>query len=309
MEFHHVMEAAGVLVLGLVFYSYTSRWFQPKAQLDSRWRHAIVGFGFGWLAEVLMISRIHVGEGYFIDARAVPIALIALVEGWPAALLAALVAAVYRISIGGAGALAGVLGIFGTAAAGGLVFMWARRDGGVRARHALTLAGAAFAITFLSFLVLGARGLELFHPLALPLLVMSFLGIGLGAYLFRDVVQSQAAEIARREAGELRAVTLLARAAAHEINNPLTIVIGGLTLVGRRIGAGTEEAQWLAQANDGAWRIQEIVARMNNITQIAEVPPLGKLPPMLDIKKSGQTGSGRSGREGTPSRRGPACPP
>jgi len=48
------------------------------------------------------------------------------------------------------------------------------------------------------------------------------LGIGLVARLFADVVAGRAAETARREAAELRAVTLLARGAAHEINTRLT---------------------------------------------------------------------------------------
>jgi len=289
MEFHHVMEAAGVIVLGLVFYSYVFRWFQARAPLDPRVRHAVNGLAFGALAVVLMIARIQVSDGIFVDARAVPIALIALVEGWPAGLLAALVAAGYRVWLGGSGAVAGVLGIFGTAVAAGLIHMWARRDGSFRARHALTLAGAVFAVTFGSFLLLGARGLALFTPLAVPFLVMSAVGIGCGAYLFRDVVESQATEAARREAAELRAVTLLARAASHEINNPLTIVVGGLTLVGKRLGAGSEEAQWIARATEGAGRIKDIVARMNNITQVAETPVRGYLPPMLDIKKSSES--------------------
>lgn len=288
MEFHHVMEAAGVIVLGLVFYSYVFRWFQARAPLDRRVRPAVNGLAFGALAVVLMVARIHVSDGVFVDARAVPIALIALVEGWPAALLAALVAACYRVWLGGTGAVAGVLGIFGTAAVAGLIHMWARRDGGVRARHALTLAGAVFAVTFGSFLLLGARGLALFTPLAVPFLVMSAVGIGCGAYLFRDIVESQATEAARREAAELRAVTLLARAAAHEINNPLTIVVGGLALVGKRLGTDSEEAQWIARATVGAGRIKDIVARMNNITQVAETPTRGYLPPMLDIRKSSE---------------------
>ncbi len=289
MEFHHVMEAAGVLVLGLVFYSYTFRRRGLWARLDSRAHQAVSGLAFGVLAVVLMISRIQVSsDGYFIDARAVPIALIGLIEGWPAAIFAAALAAPYRSWLGGSGALAGVLGIVGIVVASGLVHMWAVRDGGVRARHALMLAGAAYTVTFLSFVMLGANGLALFHPIALPFLIVTFVGIGLGAYLFRDVVDSRTTETVRREAAELRAVTLLARAAAHEINNPLTIVIGGLVLIGKRLHPGSAEAEWVARANEGAQRIKEIVARMSNITQIAEVPPQGTLPPMLDIKKSGR---------------------
>src|SRR5262249_26460509 len=82
-------------------------------------------------------------------------------------------------------------------------------------------------ITLGSFFMLGARGLELFKRDWLPLLIVSVIGVGGFTRLFLDVVNAQAAEAARRDAAELRAVTLLARAAAHEINNALMVVARG----------------------------------------------------------------------------------
>ncbi|PYN34512.1 MAG: hypothetical protein DMD98_10345 [Candidatus Rokuibacteriota bacterium] len=288
MDYHHVLEAAGVVVFGLVFYSYTFRWFAPRGRLDPRWRPVITGLAFGVLAVVLMISRIRVHESLFIDARAVPIALVTLIEGWQAGLLAATLAAVYRGWQGGAGAPAGVAGILVTVAVAALARAWARRAGRLRAHHALALAGAVFVVTFLSFLLLGSRGLALFAPLALPFLVMSVIGIVFGAFLLRDIVESQAAESARRDAAELRAVASLARGAAHEINNPLMIVAGGLAILAKRLTAGSEEAQWAERAKEGAERIREIVARMNEITEVRQAPEHGQLPPMLDIRKSSE---------------------
>ncbi|OLB53727.1 MAG: hypothetical protein AUH99_01475 [Candidatus Rokubacteria bacterium 13_2_20CM_2_70_11] len=288
MDYHHVLEAAGVVVFGLVFYSYTFRWFAPRGRLDPRWRPVITGLAFGVLAVVLMISRIRVHESLFIDARAVPIALVTLIEGWQAGLLAATLAAVYRGWQGGAGAPAGVAGILVTVAVAALARAWARRAGRLRAHHALALAGAVFVVTFLSFLLLGSRGLALFAPLALPFLVMSVIGIVFGAFLLRDIVESQAAESARRDAAELRAVASLARGAAHEINNPLMIVAGGLAILAKRLTAGSEEAQWAERAKEGAERIREIVARMNEITEVRQAPEQGQLPPMLDIRKSSE---------------------
>ncbi len=288
MDYHHVLEAAGVVVFGLVFYSYTFRWFAPRGRLDPRWRPVITGLAFGVLAVVLMISRIRVHESLFIDARAVPIALVTLIEGWQAGLLAATLAAVYRGWQGGAGAPAGVAGILVTVAVAALARAWARRAGRLRAHHALALAGAVFVVTFLSFLLLGSRGLALFEPLALPFLVMSVVGIVFGAFLLRDIVESQAAESARRDAAELRAVASLARGAAHEINNPLMIVAGGLAILAKRLTADSEEAQWAERAKEGAERIREIVARMNEITEVRQAPEQGQLPPMLDIRKSSE---------------------
>jgi signal transduction histidine kinase len=288
MDYHHVLEAAGVVVFGLVFYSYTFRWFRPKGRLDPRWRPVITGLAFGVLAVVLMIARIRVHADLFIDARAVPIALITLIDGWWAGLVAAILASAYRGWQSGGGAPAGIVGILVTVAVAALARLWALRAGRLRAHHALVLGGAVFIVTFLSFLLLGSRGLALFAPLALPFLVMSVLGIVFGAFLLRDIVESQAAESARRDAAELRAVTSLARAAAHEINNPLMIVTGGLAILAKRLQPGSEEAQWAERAKEGAERIRDIVARMNEITQVREAPEQGVLPPMLDIRKSSE---------------------
>jgi len=286
MDYHHVVEAAGVISFGLVYYSFTYRWFEAGPPARRRWRGVINGLVFGLLAVVLMISRIHVGDGHFVDARAVPVALVALVEGGAAGGLAAAVAVIYRIWLGGAGAPAGVLGIVATAAAALAVRRWAARDGGVRLRHSMVLGAAVFVITWASFLLLGTRGTALFASVWLPFLAMSLVGIGAGARLFADVVASHLAEAARRDAAQLRAVMLLAQAAAHEINNPLTAVMAGLEMVRSRLLPGADAAQWINRAYEGGERIVDIVKRMNRITQLEEVPKVGSLPPMLDIRKS-----------------------
>jgi LytS/YehU family sensor histidine kinase len=287
MDFHHVIEAAGIVALGLVFYSYLRRWHESTARIDRRLRALLNGVFFGLLSIALMISRIEFAPGAYVDARAVPIALVTLVEGSWAGLVAAIVAAGYRLLwMGGSGAVAGVLWLLATAGTAALVLKWARRDGRVRTRHAFALGGAVFAVTFLSFLVLGARGIEMFSRDWLPLLVVSVVGIGGFSRLFTDVAGAQVAEAARREAAELRAITLLARAAAHEINNALMVVAGGLAILAKHLPADSEDAQWAARAREGVNNVKDIIIRMNSITQIEAVPAQGMLPPMLDIRKS-----------------------
>jgi len=286
MDYHHVIEAAGVVSLGLVAYSYLVRWFEAGAPARQRWRPVPLGLLFGLVAVVLMVSRIHVGDDRFVDARAVPIALVALVESGPAGVLAAAVAAAYRIWLGGTGASAGVLGIAATAAAALAVRAWARRDGGIGLRHSLTLSLGVWVIGSISFLLLGRHGPALLAPVWLPLLWLHLAGIGLVARLFTQVVAAQAAETARRDAAQLRAVTSLAHAAAHEINNPLMAIVGGLALVARDVRAGSDQERWIDTARAGADQIRDIVRRMNQITTLEEVPTQGALPPMLDIRKS-----------------------
>jgi len=286
VDFHHVIEAAGIVAVGLVFYSYARGWLE---RLPAWARAVVTGLVFGGLAVVLMISRIILGEGLAIDARLVPIALIALVEGGRASLVAALPAALYRIYLGGDGREAGLLGIFGTVVVATLVARWARRDGGARLRHTLALSGAVYGVTALSFAVLGARGIELFAQVWLPFLILTLLGIGGVGRLFTEIERARAAEAARRETETLRAVNLLARGAAHEINNPLMVVSGNLDLLARQVAAGGDEAKRVERAQAGLERIKDIVARMNRITRIeADATHGGEVPPMLDIRKSSQ---------------------
>src|SRR5438552_3468260 len=112
MDYHHVVEAAGAIALALVFYSYTWRWFDAaESPRRARWRPVVNGVAFGMLAVFLMMSRIQVGDGHWIDARAVPLALITLVEGTPAGAIAGGIALARRLWLGGPGALAGGLAI------------------------------------------------------------------------------------------------------------------------------------------------------------------------------------------------------
>ena len=76
MNLHHVVEAIGILVSGLLFYSYTYSWLPTTRRGSRLWRALLNGTGFGGLAVVLMIARIEIAEGLFVDARAVPVALI-----------------------------------------------------------------------------------------------------------------------------------------------------------------------------------------------------------------------------------------
>jgi signal transduction histidine kinase len=287
MDVHHVIEAAGIITFGLVFYSYARAWLDRR-RIPPPWRAVATGLAFGASAVVLMISRIDVSDGVALDARAVPIALIALVEGGPAAFVAAAVAALYRAWLGGAGVFAGLLGIFGTAVVATLVAAWARRTGGIRLRHTIVLSAVVYAVTALSFVVLGARGLALFARLWEQLLVVTVVGIGVVGRLLSDIVEAQAAEPARREAEALRAVSLLARGAAHEINNPLMVVTGGLALLAKHLPPNGEAEKFARRAQEGADRITEIVARMNHITHIEEAPSGSGAPEMLDIRKSSE---------------------
>ena len=409
MNFHHLAEAIGILVSGLVFYSYTYSWFPPTRPDLARWRAVLNGTVFGAIAIVLMIARIEVAPGVFIDPRVVPVALIGLFEGWPAAAIASALALGYRLYLGGSGAIAGTLTLVLTGVAAGLVHVWAMRSPRVGLRHALLLAGLVYAATVAGFVALGQRGVELFAPVWHVYLLTVALGIGGLMRLFRDVVEENAlaaaqrryresldeatdviriidadtlrildtnradsllsgyareeilgrsirdfwpedaagraqregvvdelrrrghadalgigyrrrsgelvevdatyrlfshqgrrygvvifhpaeariaAEAARREAAELRSVTLLARAAAHEIHNPLAVILGYLQLMQPRTAEDSKESEWIGQMLEATRRIRDAVDRLGRIIRVESTPEVGLAPVMLDTARS-----------------------
>lgn len=106
---------------------------------------------------------------------------------------------------------------------------------------------------------------------------------GLVEALATDISDRKRAEEAERQAVRLRAVADLAAAAAHEINNPLTVIVTNLSMLPQE-GA---RAQRVERALEAARRIQEIVDRMTRIERVRLVDRTSpNLPSMLDIRKS-----------------------
>jgi PAS domain S-box-containing protein len=104
--------------------------------------------------------------------------------------------------------------------------------------------------------------------------------------MFRDAGPREALDAARREVSDLRAITLVANAAAHEINNPLTVIVGSIELLQRRLDANGAETKWVDRAIDAAQRIREIITRMTRITRVEASGTFPGVPAMLDIRRS-----------------------
>ncbi len=267
------------VAVGALVYSYTRQWFDARRPADVRTRTVVNGLAFGALAVALMWQGIPAAPGILVDARTVPLALIALFDGWPSGLLAALVAGIFRLAIGGSGVVTGMAVIAVATAAGALVHEWARRDGRIAARHAFTLGAIVFLVEVGRFVLLGPPGIQLLQRVWLSYLLLSLGGIGFLARLFHDVLE-------RERATELRAVALLANAASHEINNPLAALMGSLELLAARLPEGGHEAELVERALGSGERIRDIVHRMNRITHIERLPGQTGLPDLLDIKRS-----------------------
>jgi PAS domain S-box-containing protein len=394
----------------VLFYSFTLGRLRDGRRRKAR--HVLNGLVFGALAVWLAIARIQVAPEVYFDARNVPVALIALFEGWTAGLLAAGLVVVYRSwGLGGSGTVPGVVSVLCVAVVGGLVHWWATRRGRVGGSHAFGLGGAAFLATLLGYAMLGREGLEKFSTTWVHFLVAYVGGVGLLAPLFQNVVERErlaaaerrfralldeaseairivdpatrriletnradsaltgvprdsllgrdarefwpedpegrarwdalvaetavtgtaagfglpfrapgshvqsvditvrrvehdgrpyeimmlrdaapreALDAARREVLDLRAITLVANAAAHEINNPLTVIVGSLELLQRRLAGAGPEVRWIDRAIASSQRIREIIGRMTRITRVESARSLPGVPAMLDIHRSSE---------------------
>jgi DNA-binding response OmpR family regulator len=88
---------------------------------------------------------------------------------------------------------------------------------------------------------------------------------------------------AETETASLRAVTQLATAAAHEINNPLSVITGQLHFLGKDPAV---PAARVAQIEEAAMRIREIVRQMLHLTRVELVKQHRDMPAMLDLNRS-----------------------
>jgi signal transduction histidine kinase len=103
-----------------------------------------------------------------------------------------------------------------------------------------------------------------------------------------DVIDSRQPQRGERERYALRSVAHLAAAAAHEINNPLTVIFGGLELLAQNADLDEQSQRWVSRALDAARDIHRTVRQMGRIKRLETVTEPAQLPVMLDIERSSQ---------------------
>jgi PAS domain S-box-containing protein len=104
--------------------------------------------------------------------------------------------------------------------------------------------------------------------------------------IIHDLSDREAAEAARREVSEFRTVTLLAGGVAHEVNNPLAVIVGQLELLLAVRPPDRPEAMRIERALAAAREIRDIVARLAKLARIETTRADKLLPPILDIRRS-----------------------
>jgi signal transduction histidine kinase len=81
-------------------------------------------------------------------------------------------------------------------------------------------------------------------------------------------------------------VAHLANGAAHEINNPLAVIAGHLTLLEQHFKDNAEIAQRVEKARAACKRISEMITQMGKITRLELLQEAPGLAPILDLRRS-----------------------
>jgi PAS domain S-box-containing protein len=106
--------------------------------------------------------------------------------------------------------------------------------------------------------------------------------------VIKDMTQWAVAEQARRELSQLKAITTLAAGVAHEIGNPLAVIMGQLELLGLDVTGHHRAGARIRLALDAGDEIRRIVGRLGKISRVKTLPDSPGLPPMLDIQASSE---------------------
>lgn len=102
-----------------------------------------------------------------------------------------------------------------------------------------------------------------------------------------DISERRRREVAEREAANLRSVAMLANAAAHELNNPLTLATGSLQFLQAEIGDHPTAHIYVERARRAVQRITEMIGRMQSITRLEPLHGLHTAGvPTLDLRRS-----------------------
>ena len=169
--------------------------------------------------------------------------------------------------------------------------VWTAEGGGERAAIALGM-GEVFGKACREFVgeFPQSRGGE---PRWFAVRVTRFEGDGRGRVVVahEDITERKRAEEAERREETLRSVARLASAAAHEINNPLAIIMGNVEIISQQVDPAVSDR--IRPTLDAIERIRVIVHRMTTITNLEFSQQSPSLPEMLDLRRSSTTPEAR----------------
>lgn len=194
-----LIHGVGLLALMAIAFGQVER----QQHWPRSFRSFIHGVIFGLGAIVAMLAPAKIGDGIMVDSRALIVAFAAAFGGWPAALVAALISASFRLWLGGMGALPGAVGI-ATAAILGLGWRYfLRPKTRIKARH-LVVLGLVVSCYLFSSMAMGYSTIITILQIIGPYMVVAsvFASVLLGLFVDRELNQ-----IEREQQWKTRALT------------------------------------------------------------------------------------------------------
>jgi len=201
MVFLTLINNIGLLVALSVLYGLVMRRCRPGS-----WSHPIwSGLLFGGVTLIGMMTPLKLTPGLIFDGRSIMLSVAGLFGGPVVASIAALVAGVYRWSLGGTGTVMGLSVIAESAMLGVVFYYWRRRHEWVMSVPWLLAFGLLVHVGMLaiSFATLPTSvAVETFHRIAVPVLLLYPVAQLLVCLLFLDLEARRQAETALRESEE-----------------------------------------------------------------------------------------------------------
>ncbi len=162
------------------------------------------GLLFGGVGIIGMLTPLHLLPGIIFDGRSVILSVAGLFGGPVVALVAALICAAYRLSLGGAGAWVGVAVTAESAAFGVLFYYLRRRSSGQLGALGLWGFGLLVHLVMLALMLAlpGGAGRVVLAQVGLPILLIYPIATMLVCLLFQDYETRLADQLALRQSEE-----------------------------------------------------------------------------------------------------------
>lgn len=200
MIFSGLVNNITLIIALSIFYSFIIRRWKYSSWISQ----GISGFLFGAVAVVGMMNPVIISPGLIFDGRSIIISIAGFIGGWVTALIAALMAIVYRVWLGGPGAFMGV-SVITSSAAIGIAYHTLRR----RRPHLVTpldLYGFGIIVHLcmlaLTMTLPASMKYTVLSNIALPVILIYPLGTLLVCVVFLDLEARLRAEEALRESEE-----------------------------------------------------------------------------------------------------------
>ncbi|MCE5266032.1 MAG: PAS domain S-box protein [Deltaproteobacteria bacterium] len=185
-----------IIALSILYSFVIRRW-----ESGSRTGRVISGFLFGAVAVIGMMNPLVISPGLIFDGRSIIISIAGFIGGGVTALIAAVMAIVYRIWIGGPGVIMGVSVTVSSAAIGIAYHYFRRRNPRLVAPLHLIVFGIIVHVCMVALMMTLPSGLrsEIFSRMAVPILLIYPLGTLLVSIVLLDSESRLRAEADLRE--------------------------------------------------------------------------------------------------------------